>query len=172
MILFSGLLYQRGTAPAYLAWIEKISIVNYTFSAMLIQQVTHLTCFAHRRHLSLPPSLPPTVPPASHLLVSLCRVSPAEPHPAQRCGGGPAGLPADQAQRAKPRRKHAAGALCRLPRGTVRCPYGTDPAHVRGRLSPQAVALQASLGHVREGRSGRLRTRCQPRICKHMMGSS
>lgn len=39
MILFSGLLYQRGTVPSWLAWIESVSIVNYGFSAMLIQQV-------------------------------------------------------------------------------------------------------------------------------------
>lgn len=41
MILFSGLLYQRGTVPSWLAWIESVSIVNYGFSAMLIQQVPH-----------------------------------------------------------------------------------------------------------------------------------
>jgi ABC-type multidrug transport system permease subunit len=39
MIMFSGLLYKRDSAPPYLAWMEKISIVNYTFSALLVQQV-------------------------------------------------------------------------------------------------------------------------------------
>jgi hypothetical protein len=39
MIMFSGLLYQRDSVPSYLAWLEKISIVNYTFSALLVEQV-------------------------------------------------------------------------------------------------------------------------------------
>lgn len=39
MILFSGLLYQRDTVPSWLSWIQSVSIVNYGFSAIVIQQV-------------------------------------------------------------------------------------------------------------------------------------
>jgi hypothetical protein len=37
MIMFSGLLYQRNLMPVWLSWIEKVSIINYGFSALLLQ---------------------------------------------------------------------------------------------------------------------------------------
>jgi hypothetical protein len=40
MIMFSGLLYKRESVPPYLAWMEKISIVNYSFSALLVEQAS------------------------------------------------------------------------------------------------------------------------------------
>jgi hypothetical protein len=39
MIMFSGLLYDRAATPAWLAWIEKISLVNYANNALLSQQL-------------------------------------------------------------------------------------------------------------------------------------
>ena len=39
MIMFSGLLIQRDSVPVYLAWMEKISIVNYAFDALMSQQM-------------------------------------------------------------------------------------------------------------------------------------
>lgn len=35
MVLFSGFLYDTATLPPYLAWLPKVSIVNYGFSAMV-----------------------------------------------------------------------------------------------------------------------------------------
>jgi hypothetical protein len=39
MIMFSGLLYKRDSVPPYLSWLENVSIVNYSFSALLLEQV-------------------------------------------------------------------------------------------------------------------------------------
>jgi hypothetical protein len=39
MIMFSGLLYQRNTIAPWLEWLEQLSLVNYGFSALVIQQV-------------------------------------------------------------------------------------------------------------------------------------
>jgi hypothetical protein len=39
MIMFSGLLIERDSVPVWLAWIEKISIVNYAFDALMSQQM-------------------------------------------------------------------------------------------------------------------------------------
>jgi hypothetical protein len=39
MVMFSGLLYDRAATPAWLAWIEKISLVNYANNALLSQQL-------------------------------------------------------------------------------------------------------------------------------------
>ncbi len=39
MIMFSGVLYQKSTVPAWLSWIQHISIVNYAFSAMMAEQM-------------------------------------------------------------------------------------------------------------------------------------
>jgi hypothetical protein len=63
MIMFSGLLYKRDSVPPYLAWLENVSIVNYSFSALLVQQVSksdrNILCllssktfphFTYRRH--------------------------------------------------------------------------------------------------------------------------
>ena len=35
MVLFSGFLYDTAALPPYLAWLPKVSIVNYGFSAMV-----------------------------------------------------------------------------------------------------------------------------------------
>jgi hypothetical protein len=37
--MFSGVLYQKSTVPAWLSWIHHISIVNYAFSAMMSLQI-------------------------------------------------------------------------------------------------------------------------------------
>lgn len=39
MILFSGLLYDRNLVPMWLRWLEKVSIVNYGFAALILNQV-------------------------------------------------------------------------------------------------------------------------------------
>ena len=39
MIMFSGLLIERSSVPVWLAWIEKISIVNYAFDTLMSQQM-------------------------------------------------------------------------------------------------------------------------------------
>jgi hypothetical protein len=39
MIMFSGLLIERDSVPVWLAWIEKISVVNYAFDALMSQQM-------------------------------------------------------------------------------------------------------------------------------------
>lgn len=39
MVMFSGLLYDRAATPAWLAWIEKVSLVDYANNALLSQQV-------------------------------------------------------------------------------------------------------------------------------------
>ncbi|EKU20573.1 atp-binding cassette subfamily member group wbc protein 2, partial [Nannochloropsis gaditana CCMP526] len=38
MVLFSGFLYDTATLPSYLAWLPKISIVNYGFAALITLQ--------------------------------------------------------------------------------------------------------------------------------------
>jgi hypothetical protein len=38
MVLFSGFLYDTATLPSYLAWLPKISIVNYGFAALMTLQ--------------------------------------------------------------------------------------------------------------------------------------
>jgi hypothetical protein len=45
MIMFSGILYERGSLPLYLSWMENLSIVNYGFAALMSMQVRgcHLT---------------------------------------------------------------------------------------------------------------------------------
>lgn len=39
MVMFSGLLYDRSATPSWLAWIEKISLVDYANNALLSQQL-------------------------------------------------------------------------------------------------------------------------------------
>ena len=39
MIMFSGVLYQKSTVPRWLSWIHHVSIVNYSFSAMMAEQM-------------------------------------------------------------------------------------------------------------------------------------
>ena len=39
MIMFSGILYQTSLVPPYLEWLEKFSIVNYGFSALMSLQL-------------------------------------------------------------------------------------------------------------------------------------
>ncbi|TFJ86806.1 hypothetical protein NSK_001894 [Nannochloropsis salina CCMP1776] len=39
MIMFSGILYERSSVPAWLSWLQTLSIVNYSFSALMIQQI-------------------------------------------------------------------------------------------------------------------------------------
>ena len=39
MIMFSGILYERSSVPAWLGWLQTLSIVNYSFSALMIQQI-------------------------------------------------------------------------------------------------------------------------------------
>ena len=39
MIMFSGILYERSSVPWWLGWIQSLSIVNYSFSALMIQQI-------------------------------------------------------------------------------------------------------------------------------------
>lgn len=42
MVMFSGLLYDRKAVPVWLAWIEKVSLVDYTNSALLGLQLSLL----------------------------------------------------------------------------------------------------------------------------------
>jgi ABC-type multidrug transport system permease subunit len=39
MIMFSGILYERNTVPVWLGWLQNLSLVNYSFSALMIQQI-------------------------------------------------------------------------------------------------------------------------------------
>ncbi len=39
MIMFSGVLYQKSTVPVWLAWLHHISLVNYSFSALMAEQM-------------------------------------------------------------------------------------------------------------------------------------
>lgn len=39
MVMFCGILYERSSVPRWLAWIEKISLVNYANNALLSQQL-------------------------------------------------------------------------------------------------------------------------------------
>ncbi len=39
MVMFSGLLYERSSVPPWLAWIEKVSLVNYANNSLLSQQL-------------------------------------------------------------------------------------------------------------------------------------
>jgi ABC-type multidrug transport system permease subunit len=39
MIMFSGILYERQSVPVWLAWLERISLVNYAFGSLLAQQI-------------------------------------------------------------------------------------------------------------------------------------
>jgi ABC-type multidrug transport system permease subunit len=39
MIMFSGILYERGSLPWYFSWLENLSVVNYGFSALMSMQV-------------------------------------------------------------------------------------------------------------------------------------
>lgn len=38
MILFSGMLYERNSVPAGLEWLQDISLVNYGYALMVINQ--------------------------------------------------------------------------------------------------------------------------------------
>ena len=40
MILFSGMLYDRASVKPALVWIQDLSLVNYSFAALIINQVT------------------------------------------------------------------------------------------------------------------------------------
>lgn len=42
MILFSGMLYERNSVPHSLKWIQDLSIVNYGFALLVINQVEHV----------------------------------------------------------------------------------------------------------------------------------
>lgn len=39
MILFSGMLYERSSVPRGLRWIQDISIMNYGFNALILNQI-------------------------------------------------------------------------------------------------------------------------------------
>lgn len=39
MILFSGMLYERRSVPQSLHWIQEISVVNYAFGALVLNQI-------------------------------------------------------------------------------------------------------------------------------------
>lgn len=39
MIMFSGVLYEKSTAPAWLGWLHRVSLVNYAFSALVTEQI-------------------------------------------------------------------------------------------------------------------------------------
>ena len=39
MIMFSGVLYQKSTVPAWLGWMQHVSLVNYSFSALMAEQI-------------------------------------------------------------------------------------------------------------------------------------
>lgn len=39
MILFSGMLYERRSVPHGLHWIQDISIMNYGFNALILNQI-------------------------------------------------------------------------------------------------------------------------------------
>ena len=39
MIMFSGVLYQKSTVPAWLGWMHHVSLVNYSFSALMAEQI-------------------------------------------------------------------------------------------------------------------------------------
>lgn len=43
MILFSGLLYDRQLVPLWLKWLEYVSIVNYGFAALILNQVRYVS---------------------------------------------------------------------------------------------------------------------------------
>lgn len=45
MILFSGLLYDRQLVPLWLKWLEYVSIVNYGFAALILNQVLYVSVF-------------------------------------------------------------------------------------------------------------------------------
>lgn len=38
MVLFSGLLYDRTTVSPWLRWIQDTSLVNYTYTALVLNQ--------------------------------------------------------------------------------------------------------------------------------------
>lgn len=38
MILFSGMLYERHSVPAGLVWLQDISLVNYGYALLVINQ--------------------------------------------------------------------------------------------------------------------------------------
>lgn len=42
MILFSGMLYERNSVPPSLRWIQDISVMNYSFALMVLNQVGHI----------------------------------------------------------------------------------------------------------------------------------
>ena len=42
MILFSGMLYERASVPMYLRWIQHISVINYGFAALVINECNSL----------------------------------------------------------------------------------------------------------------------------------
>ena len=39
MIMFSGVLYQKSTVPSWLGWMHHVSLVNYSFSALMAEQI-------------------------------------------------------------------------------------------------------------------------------------
>ena len=42
MILFSGMLYERNSVPAGLEWLQDISLVNYGYALMVINQAQYV----------------------------------------------------------------------------------------------------------------------------------
>jgi len=43
MILFSGMLYERHSVPPSLEWIQDISIMNYGFALLVLNEVEHVS---------------------------------------------------------------------------------------------------------------------------------
>lgn len=39
MIMFSGVLYQKSTVPVWLSWMHHVSLINYSFSALMAEQI-------------------------------------------------------------------------------------------------------------------------------------
>lgn len=61
MVTFSGILYQRSDTPAYLKWLESVSIVNHGVSAILATQSAVLPAQASSISSSLIPLDGPTM---------------------------------------------------------------------------------------------------------------
>lgn len=67
MVLFSGFLYDTAALPQYLAWLPKVSIVNYGFSAMVSPCVVVVWRWWYHgviHHTLIPPH--PTKPAIPH----------------------------------------------------------------------------------------------------------
>ncbi len=44
MILFSGMLYERSSVPRGLRWIQSLSVMNYGFAALVLNQIECVPC--------------------------------------------------------------------------------------------------------------------------------